>query len=693
MSLKDKIFSSVAVSAFFVLTAFVFAPSQIFLTNVREFNASYSELLGYLSVIALPFFLLIVILIAFLPKNLATHQKIVVFLLSLSFLMWLQGNILVWDYGLLTGSKIDFNIYFLLFDAAVWLAVIIFVHKKYAFFYKHVKFISCVFIVVLISTSIFIYVQTDIPKSNRYEVDVTNEFTFSEEKNVIILVLDSFQSDLFQKIIDEDVYYKDIFDGFTYYRDSLSGFPTTITSVPNILTGQYYDNSVPFSDFLERAFISHNSIPKVLTDEGFEVDCFAYNIYPDVFSIYLDKRVMSNVKDRTGIETATIINIYDAAFFRYTPDFLKRYIYNDGRWFLKNFVPSKLVVSSDADDMRTPVNVPQITFDEKSLTLQDVAFINDMMTYSNTVDGRYIFKFYHLRGCHPPYLLNEELEYEEMHGADACERQAKASLQITNLFLDELKRLEVFDNSMIFVIADHGTIGADIPGQAYPLFLVKKFNSKGQMTVSDAPVSLSDIPKTIFSELGLKGDFTGESIFNLEESGFRERRFLYYEWEHSYWFKDYLPPMEEFIVSGHVWSSESWRSTGRELIAEFAEKPLLEWEDGFSVLEATADKNWRWCSSEGTLIINNTTNKDRKFIMIADFFTGHPELSNLKIESTLVNENLKINISGYHYEKEIIIPPGSHAIKFSCDAERVDAPADLRYLVFRVENFQMVEIE
>ncbi len=684
MNVKDKIFSAAAVSAFFVFAAFVFAPSHIFLTNVTEFNVSYVELLGYLFILALPLFLLITTLMAFLPKNLDNHQRTATLLLSLSFLMWLQGNILVWDYGLLTGGKIDFNTYFLLFDAAVWLAVIIFVYKKFAVFYKHVKFISCIFIVVLISTSLFTYFQADIPNSSRYEVDNTNEFTFSEEKNVIILVLDAFQSDMFQKITDEDEYYKDIFDGFVYYRDSLAGFPTTYASIPNILTGQYYDNSVPFSDFLEEAFISSDSIPKVLTDEGFEVDCF-------MRSMYLDKRVMSNVKNRVGVKTSTMISIYDATFFRYAPDFLKRYIYNDGKWFLKNLVPQRLPIYSDADDTRTPVNIPQVTFDEKSLTLKDVAFINDMLTYSITADEGYIFKFYSLNGCHDPYLLNEELEYEEMNSADAYERQAKASLQITGLFLDELKRLEVFDNSMIFVIADHGVRG-DIQGNAYPLFLAKKFNGKGQMTVSDAPVSLSDIPKTIFLELGLEGDFTGESVFNLKDSDSRERRFLYYSWMD--WSKDYLPTMKEYIVSGHVWADESWQYTGRKFIAGFVERPFLEWEDGFwGTLEGAPEYSFRWSSSEGTLIINNTSNKDRKFIMSAEFFTGYPELSNLKIESTLVNENLKINNSGYSYEKEIIIPPGSHAIKFRCDAERVDAPTDPRYLVFRIVNFQMVEIE
>lgn len=694
MNLKNKIFTSIAVTLFFVSTALIFAPSQIFLSNVREFNVLYFELLGLSALVALPFFSLIALIIVLLPQNPGIHQKVVTLLLSLSFLLWLQGNILVWRYGLLTGQQISFNIYFLIFDAVVWLAIIITALVKSAFFYKYAKIVSGIIIFVqLLSTSYLVFNQPEIPTTVYYELDSTNKFTFSKENNVIVLVLDTFQSDKFQKIIDEDESYEDIFDGFTYYRNALAGFPTTYASIPNILTGQYYDNSVWFTEYLEEAFFSSNSIPSVLTDAGYEVDCFSPQIY-------LDKTIFSNIKDRVEIDSSTIVNIYDAAFFRYVPDFVKKYVYNDGKWFLKNSFLGKMGVLNSEDDERTPTNVPQVTFDEKALTLDDVTFINDMLTYSNTVGGINIFKFYRLDGCHAPYLLNENLKYEEMNDIDSYERQAKASLKITGLFLDELKRLEVFDNSMIFVIADHGIFGefgGDMYGNACPLFLVKNFNGKGQMTFSDAPVSLSDIPKTIFSELGLKGDFDGESIFNLKESDYRERRFMFYNWAtpgfldfHS----NYLPSMKEYIVSGFVWSSESWRFTGQQLIAEFGERPLLEWEDGFCVfLESTAEYNFRWCAPEGTLVINNTSDKARKFVMSADFRTGYPEMSNLKIESIFFNENLKINNAGYSFKKELVIPPGSHTIKFSCDAKRVEAPTDPRYLVFTVVNFQIVESE
>jgi len=118
---------------------------------------------------------------------------------------------------------------------------------------------------------------------------------------------------------------------------------------------------------------------------------------------------------------------------------------------------------------------------------------------------------------------------------------------------------------------------------------------------------------------------------------------------------------------------------------------FIGWWDGFSTLEGTKENNWRWCSQQGTLVLNNTSHKTKKYIINATFITGYPEMSDLNIVSPIFTENLKINNSGYSYKKEITIPPGRHTVKFSCDANRVDAPKDPRYLVFNIKNFQIVE--
>jgi hypothetical protein len=60
--------------------------------------------------------------------------------------------------------------------------------------------------------------------------------------------------------------------------------------------------------------------------------------------------------------------------------------------------------------------------------------------------------------------------------------------------------------------------------------VVKPFGARGEPKISDAPVSSADIPKTIAAAQGLDADMPGVSIFNIDESADRERRFLHHDW-------------------------------------------------------------------------------------------------------------------------------------------------------------------
>ncbi|MBN1788554.1 MAG: sulfatase-like hydrolase/transferase [Sedimentisphaerales bacterium] len=824
--------TAAVVSAFFVLTVFVFAPSHVFLTNLVEFNFFYSELLSYLLLIAAPFFLLAVLLAKFSPEKPAIHQKGVTLILSLSFLLWLQGNILVWDYGLLRGEELEFNTAFLIVDTLIWAGVIIFVLLKSAFFYKHARTLSYTFIVIqLISTSFLVYKKPPMPSFNKYELSSSDKFTFSSEKNVIIVVLDAFQSGLFQEIIDEDSSYKDIFEGFTYFRNAVGGLPTTNVAVPNILTGQYYDNSVPLQQFIKEAYFSPGSIPRTLKTNGFQVDYFG-----SLYTMYFDTEIISNLKIRSKPKIIKVVPVFDAAMFRYLPDFLKGYIFNSGRWLLREFIHEGPEESVKKEASDKPVKKPRTAFSEKALKkLADVRFISDMMKYSNVVGSKNVFKYYHLDGCHHPLVMNEKIEYEKK---STRKKQGCGALKITKIFLDELRSLQVFDNSMIFVIADHG-YGAVVKASATPLFLVKKFNGKGPMTVSDAPVSLSDLSMTIFSELDLPAQCSGQSVFSLKDSDLRTRRFLYYNWFTPGFDRtqEYIPVLTEYIVTGNVLADESWKATGNKFIPKNAEEftaaqipvfldrnpmgiilntkllqtepdffagvgenwsfpedsgrwttsqtasiivntesvntqaslhleyeplnknnslsvymngakikdcpdgnncsincltfkkgeniielkaklppetpqdtdlrevcynfkkvsfdapyfVLPEWYRGFFDLEGTDADNWRWCSSEGMLEINNTSSYKRKIILEMSFSNYSLKKSELFMESDLFSEHYLVNVEGTTFRKELIITPGRHTIKFTCNADKVKHSSVPEGSVFRINNFRLTE--
>ena len=205
-------------------------------------------------------------------------------------------------------------------------------------------------------------------------------------------------------------------------------------------------------------------------------------------------------------------------------------------------------------------------------------------------NDRYTFKYIHLLIPHMPVRFNERLEYVELDQTrDNYIGQAKGTLNLVNLFVSRLKYIDAYDNTLLFVIADHGaggkvelehsgqTEGGKAPklsdlfkGGALPLLLVKPFGARGDLTISDSPVSSADIPKTIVAALGLDADMLGVSIFDIDESAKRDRRFLHHDWNvgDKQRYGPYLPPLEEYSVKGFSWLDESWHPTGRVFTSE-----------------------------------------------------------------------------------------------------------------------------
>ena len=111
-------------------------------------------------------------------------------------------------------------------------------------------------------------------------------------------------------------------------------------------------------------------------------------------------------------------------------------------------------------------------------------------------------------------------------------------------------------------------------------------------------------------------------------------------------------------------------------------KLLYVWRDGF-FLRTRWCTYWHWCGKEGQLVIYNSFSENKKVIK-AKFKTGYSP--DLKLAGA-VNENLKINKAGYNFKRTIIVKPGENVINFSCNAKRLYAPNDPRYIVFGVFDF------
>jgi hypothetical protein len=581
----------------FVLTLFLFTPARIYIGNFMEFSCRFQECILFFLIVSLVLILVLSAVAGVVSRREKTCRLIVSMITVAAFSLWFQGNIFLWHYGVLDGKDIDWDavLHYGFIDAVFWSVLMTFAILKADVVFRCARFVSLFLLVVqLLSVS---WSWVSMPKDQSFkqqENDADTMFLFSEHLNVIIIVLDTFQSDFFQDIIRDDADLEAQFDGFTYFRNSLAGSDGTIVSIPNMLTASNYDNTIPYLDFVKRSFLD-NSLPKTLKEYRFDIvlsPLLGYAVYNDFSGITFSYKKLRDW-DAFFREQAFIA---DLALFRDVPHFMKESIYNHQRWFIANLMDRHL----DAKDAGgTSIEGEQGSSESSGLKYsselenlkifttmnRDPRFINTMLQSSGIMENTDAFKFYHLKGIHLPLIMNENLDYEELQPFRAnMMRQGIGVLKITATFLERLKRLNVYDNSLIFIVGDHGSGVADakINGTPYgdnfntrdlykgsfksfkaigiPLILVKRMHATGELRISDAPVSLSDIPQTVVEELGLEATFPGKSMFSVGEHEERER--IYRAFVGPQENVEYLAPLYEYAVNGFSWDDTSWRETG-----------------------------------------------------------------------------------------------------------------------------------
>jgi len=579
--------------AFFVLTLFIFIPGTIYLTNSMEFTNGYLALLLAGISLALVCGLLFLLIARFLRSKAPRFlEKWLALVFGFAFLIWFQGNFLLWNYGPLDGRTIPWSslAWRGFIDGGIWIGLLAAAFIFSPFVLRIAKRV-CVFLIFmqLVYGTFLLFKQPQTPSFQQYTVDTSKRFVFSKNKNVIIIILDSYPTDVFQEIINQHRELAKDLDGFTYFRNSLGGYPFTELSVALILTGKYYDNSLPFEEWKRDAYTSA-SIPRVLTSAGWQVD-----VYPKVsFSVYYSDQIASNfVKGVPTVEkVSNIAQIYDMTLFRSLPHFFKPWIYNDQSWLLKRIGLKFMGKRFQKRDIhRTRVTGYG---SEKKLRLQhiflkkalryssDLQFIAQMLTESSTADTKGTFKFYHLGMPHLPLLLDENFRYQVMAATrQNYTKNATSAVKLMIIFLKRLKEMGIYDDSLVFIVGDHGAGGQQqkfivqpgmpsAPGQsvvtdfarvtAMPLILFKPPASHGELKITDAPASLGDIPATVFSNLGMPVAAPGTPLQALDPSAPRERRFMVYSGRNIF---SYYANMTEYFVSGYGWLNGSWRPSGR----------------------------------------------------------------------------------------------------------------------------------
>jgi phosphoglycerol transferase len=131
---------------------------------------------------------------------------------------------------------------------------------------------------------------------------------------------------------------------------------------------------------------------------------------------------------------------------------------------------------------------------------------------------------------------------------------------------------------------------------------------------------------------------------------------------------------------------------GWDAASDAARHPaLFRWKRGFSYLEGVPGHQWRWCSAEGDLLIDNGSSREKRLAVEMAFTTATGAPARLTLRGLGIDEELTIDGGGDVWKRVLVIPPGQHRIHFASDAAPVPPGIDPRDLHFRVENFSARE--
>ena len=555
---------------------FLVGTHTIYASNLDEFALPFSQMAApwLLAVVGVAWGLLMV------PGALVSERFIRVYaamLFALGLLLWAQGNLWVGDYGVLDGSEIDFDqlAWRVPYELAAWIVVPAVACAFYPSVSRIAPFASQLFLAVQV---VAILAGQSAEGRVRWAEPPQEVYEFSSQQNVIFLVLDEFQSDVFTEIVErERPWLDERFSGFVYFADHVGAFPTTSLSMPAMLTGRTYYNARPVPEFVRSAF-GDMSIFRGLGRHGYEIDvasilsqAWVDDWFPADGGESGPATVRMTIrKPYVGIDDYrrfTARQLIELSVLRHVPHLVREALARRPGWFTRVFWAESLG-SLSAERLNEAGN--------------SQAFFSQFIDRITVGRDRALFKLIHLGIPHRPVVLDEHCAFLGVtrFSREAYLGQSRCAVELVAAFLDRLRALGVYDQSLIIVASDHGTdleprgfAGESgslprrtgettarltaIAGTAMALMLIKPPGRDGPLVISRAPTVHTDVPATIFDLLGLPHAFEGLSMLKRDPTAVRRRTYGMYDVRQRFP-EGYLDRLDLIAIERELLNGEGW---------------------------------------------------------------------------------------------------------------------------------------
>lgn len=301
-----------------------------------------------------------------------------------------------------------------------------------------------------------------------------SKLCFSKKKNTIILLVDTLDTLTFEKTLDTYPDLKEIFAGFWMFRENLGTGGLTFFALPQILSGHIYNDNESFSELAQNALVGQESMAADALYRGYK----AFIDHETIFSMTGESLSQSEDNEDIRISLKEYFSIFTFRFYPYLGKYLAVEIVN----FKNRDTDSYLALGDDANKKK----------------------FNRLISRMKMVCTDEVLQFIHFFGVHAHLIKDNIIDTTNEYFHDFA------------VFLDALKKFDLFNNTTIIVMADHGSYFDDYrnwyperkgtqPTKFFPLLMIKTPESEGNLVIRNDLISSSYV-RLLVREFYEKGD-------------------------------------------------------------------------------------------------------------------------------------------------------------------------------------------
>lgn len=517
------------------VTIGIYLPNELFINNIEEFSGGYVSFLIIMvtgSIVCSILFILLQLLL-FSEVWFKVLSLLVGGTICIGYVqnMFLNGSLTVLD-----GEEQIWSDFVQVGNMAIWVLIIgtiVIVGYKRQFIYKAVQYV-CIYIALIQLVSFgYLLMTADFTTYQRVEMSSEGALELAQDENVLVFVLDNFDSSWFEEILEEDTAFADPLADFTYYRNGTSQFAHTADAIPYMLTGVEWNEEIEGS-YAKYAYKTSDAM-QYLAKSGCEMGIYTHSSYLNEFIFDIADNYMEGVKSRyhfvdtylTMVKTSMykIMPFCIKAKYRYYSDEISDMSYQEGIWSIDN----------------------------------DLIFYDSLVDEGVSIKKgtRKAFRIYHMRGPHAPFYLSDDLKCDVTGREVTRASQGRGSMRIVYEYLEQLKKLNKYDDATIIITADHGQ-GNILDSEkssgkpdrtSRPIFIIKEANEhSNKMKISYAPVSQAELIPTIMQAMGLEWQKYGRTFKDIQENEERERTYV----------DIYRNFVIQYVINGDASDIENW---------------------------------------------------------------------------------------------------------------------------------------